>query len=107
MQPQLGGRGRGAAPVPQPAPERDAEAGVQRFEQPGRPAGRVLRAEQTGGQRRVDGLAETAKSQAQAFGELSGSAKVMREMLELEMAIARRPDGGFRIAIRKLIAETA
>jgi hypothetical protein len=33
--------------------------------------------------------------------------EVMREMLELEMAIARRPDGGFRIAVRKLIAETA
>jgi hypothetical protein len=31
---------------------------------------------------------------------------VMREMLELDMAIARRPDGGFRIAIRKLIPET-
>jgi methyl-accepting chemotaxis protein len=30
----------------------------------------------------VDGLAETVKSQALAFGELGGSAKVMREMLE-------------------------
>ena len=30
----------------------------------------------------VDGLAETVKSQAQAFSELAGSAKVMREMLE-------------------------
>jgi methyl-accepting chemotaxis protein len=35
----------------------------------------------------VDGLAETVKSQAQAFGELTGSAKIMREMLE---AITRR-----------------
>jgi methyl-accepting chemotaxis protein len=35
----------------------------------------------------VDGLAETVKSQALAFGELGGAAKVMREMLE---AITKR-----------------